>query len=76
VTLDAGFAGKTLDDAARDEERFRHLGYWSDGRRVNPPIVSADLDGIPRVIPANGLKIFPWSSPSKPKVALGPEQTR
>ena len=76
VTLDAGFAGKTLDEATRDEERFRHLGYWSDGRRVNPPIVSADLNDIPRVIPGNGLKIFSWSSPSKPKVALSPEQTK
>jgi pimeloyl-ACP methyl ester carboxylesterase len=73
VALDAGFAGKTLDEVTRDEERFRHLGYWSDGRRVNPPIISAELDGIPRVIPANGLKIFPWPSSAKPKVALAPK---
>ena len=70
ITLQAGFAGKTLDDVARDEERFRHLGYWSDGRRVIPPIVGNDLDAIPRVIPGNGLKIFPFSGPKK--VALGP----
>ncbi len=70
-TLDAAFAGKTLDDVTRDEERFRHLGYWSDGRRVITPLVSSDLDGMPRVVPANGLKIFTWSSPAKPKVALG-----
>jgi pimeloyl-ACP methyl ester carboxylesterase len=75
VALDAGFAGQTLDEATKDEERFRHLGYWSDGRRVNPPIVGADLEGMPRVIPANGLKIFSWSSPTKPKVALAPGQS-
>lgn len=69
LTLRAGFAGRTLDDVARDAEQFRHLGYWSDGRRVIPPIVGTDLDAIPRVIPGNGLKIFPWSGLRK--VALG-----
>jgi pimeloyl-ACP methyl ester carboxylesterase len=68
-TLAAAFNGQTLDDAARDPELFRHLGYWSDGRRVTPPIVSDDLDAIPRVIPANGLRLFPWSLSSKPKDA-------
>ncbi len=63
LTLDAAFAGQTLDHVARDPEQFRHLGYWSDGRRVIPPIVGTDLDAIPRVIPGNGLKLFPWSAP-------------
>ena len=75
VTLDAGFAGKTLDDVTRDEERFRHLGYWSDGRRVNPPIVSSDLEGIPRVIPVNGLKIFSWTAPVKPKATQAAQKS-
>jgi len=70
LTLDAAFAGKTLDDATRDLERFRHLGYWSDGRRVTPPVVGDDLSAIPRVILGNGLRIFPLSAPSKPNVAL------
>ena len=39
LTMEAAFNGKTLDDATRDEEQFRHLGFWSDGRKVNPPIV-------------------------------------
>jgi dienelactone hydrolase len=69
LTLHAGFSGKTLDDVSRDPERFRHLGYWSDGRRVTPPIVGTDLDAIPRVVLGNGLKIFPWSGLRK--VALG-----
>ena len=69
LTLQAGFTGKTLDDVSRDSERFRHLGYWSDGRRVIPPIVGTDLDAIPRVVPGNGLKIFSWSGLRK--VALG-----
>ncbi len=34
VAMDAGFQGKTLDDVTSDEEQFRHLGFWSDGRRV------------------------------------------
>ena len=58
---------------SRDPERFRHLGYWSDGRRVIPPIVGTDLDAIPRVIPGNGLKIFPFSGPKK--VALGSDRS-
>jgi pimeloyl-ACP methyl ester carboxylesterase len=70
VTMEAAFNGKTLDDATRDEERFRHLGFWSDGRRVNPPLVGTDLNAIPRVIPGNGLRIFPWSLAPKSKVAL------
>jgi dienelactone hydrolase len=70
LTMDAAFSGKTLDDVTRDEEQFRHLGFWSDGRKVNSPLVAADLDAIPRVIPMNGLRLFPWSFPPKPKVAL------
>jgi pimeloyl-ACP methyl ester carboxylesterase len=76
VTLEAAFAGKSLDDVAHDAERFRHLGYWSDGRRVTPPIVGTDLKDMPRVIPANGLKIFPWSLSPKPKVALGSDRSQ
>jgi dienelactone hydrolase len=74
ITLQAGFTGKTLDDASRDPERFRHLGFWSDGRRVIPPIVGNDLDAIPRVIPGNGLKIFPFSGPKK--VVLGSDRSQ
>jgi dienelactone hydrolase len=69
LTMEAAFSGKTLDDVTRDEEQFRHLGFWSDGRRVNTPIVGPDLESIPRVIPINGLRIFPWIVP-KEKVAL------
>ena len=59
LTMEASFRGMTLDEVTRDPEQFRHLGFWSDGRRVNPPIVGNDLSTIPRVIPANGLRIFP-----------------
>jgi acetyl esterase/lipase len=69
-TMEAAFNGKTLDDATRDQERFRHLGYWSDGRKVTPPIVGVELNAIPRVIPANGLRVFPWSLGPRPNVAL------
>jgi hypothetical protein len=76
LTMEAAFDGKTLDEATRDEERFRHLGYWSDGRKVNPPIVGVDLNSIPRVIPFNGIRIFPWNLPSKPRVALDADSKR
>ena len=36
LTLEAAFAGKTLDEATDKGEAFRHLGYWSDGRPVDP----------------------------------------
>jgi pimeloyl-ACP methyl ester carboxylesterase len=70
LTLDAAFNGKTLEDVTRDQEKFRHLGFWTDGRKVNPPIVGDDPSTIPRVIPANGLRIFPWSPGPKGNVAL------
>jgi acetyl esterase/lipase len=60
LTLDAAFAGKTLDEATDKGEAFRHLGYWSDGRPVLPPIVGDDLSTIPRVFPPGGLKVFAW----------------
>ena len=72
LTMEASFRGMTLDDVTRDPEQFQHLGFWSDGRRVNPPIVGNDLSTIPRVIPANGLRIFPWNVGPKAKVALDP----
>jgi acetyl esterase/lipase len=68
-TMDASFKGKTLDDAIRDEEQFRHLGFWSDGRKVTQPIVGIDLDSIPRVIPVNGLRLFPRGLSAKTKAA-------
>jgi dienelactone hydrolase len=70
LTILAAFSGKTLDDVTRDHEQFRHLGYWSDGRKVNPPIVGDDLSAIPRVIPTNGLRLFPRSVAPRPIIAL------
>ena len=58
LTFDAAFAGKTLDEATDRGDAFRHLGYWSDGRPVLPPIVSDDLSTVPRVFPAAGIKGF------------------
>jgi acetyl esterase/lipase len=63
ITIQAGFLGLTLDEATDHGTLFRHLGYWSDGRPVSPPIVGDDLATIPRVIPGNGLRLFKWLPP-------------
>jgi acetyl esterase/lipase len=60
ITIQAGFRGLTLDEATDHGTLFRHLGYWSDGRAVFPPIVGDDLSTIPRVFPGNGLRVFKW----------------
>jgi acetyl esterase/lipase len=60
ITIQAGFRGLTLDEATDHGTLFRHLGYWSDGRPVYPPIVGDDLATIPRVFPGNGLRLFKW----------------
>jgi acetyl esterase/lipase len=60
ITLAAGFAGKTLDDATDHGAAFRRLGYWSDGRPVLSPIVADDADTVPHVFPAHGFRIVPW----------------
>jgi acetyl esterase/lipase len=65
VTLEAAFAGKTFDESIRDEERFTHLGYWSDGRKVIPPLISDNLSSIPRVTLPNGIRVIPWDVPAK-----------
>ena len=67
LTLAAGFAGRSLDAlAGRGAEPFG-LGYWSDGRRVIAPIVTNDLSSVPRVVPAHGLRLFPWTLVEVPK---------
>jgi acetyl esterase/lipase len=62
TTLKAAFSGKTLDEATNRGELFRHLGYWSDGRAVERPIVGHDLSTIPRVFPSNGLRIIKFAA--------------
>lgn len=65
ATLKAGFAGKTLDEAIVDQDAFTHLGFWSDGRKVTPPLMSDTLDSAPRVILSNGIRLIPWEWPIK-----------
>jgi hypothetical protein len=38
-------------------------------------LIGADLDAIPRVIPGNGLRIFPWNPRPKASVALDSNDT-
>jgi acetyl esterase/lipase len=59
-TLAAAFSGRTLDEATDRGELFRHLGYWSDGRVVERPLVGDDLAVFPRVIPTNGVRFIQW----------------
>jgi acetyl esterase/lipase len=61
ITIGAGYHGRTLDEATDRGEAFRHLGYWSDGRAVFPPVVGDDLSTIPRVFPGNGLRLIKWA---------------
>jgi len=61
ITLEAAFRGMTLDEATADGAILRHLGYWSDGRPVERPIVSDDLASVPRVFPTNGIRLIKWT---------------
>ena len=63
VALETAFAGRTFDEAIRDQERFTHLGFWSDGRKVIPPLISDNLSAIPRVNFPNGIRLIPWDGP-------------
>jgi dienelactone hydrolase len=76
MTLWAAFQGMSLDKATDRGEYFRHLGYWSDGRPVERPIVGDDLSQIPRVIPTNGARLikFPPDLPI-PDMAVQPTGT-
>ncbi len=65
VAIETAFAGSTFDEAIRDEERFTHLGFWSDGRKVNPPLISDNLSSIPRVNFPNGIRVIPWDGTVK-----------
>jgi len=62
LTLDAGFSGRTLDEATHHGALFRDLGHWGDGQAVTPPICDDDLAAIPRVVPTNGVRVLPWSA--------------
>ncbi len=65
VAITTAFANQTFDEAIRDQERFTHLGFWSDGRKVIPPLISDNLSSIPRVILPNGIRVFPWDLPAR-----------
>lgn len=65
VAIEAAFAGRTFDEAIRDGERFTHLGFWSDGRKVIPPLISDNLSSIPRVNFPNGIRLIPWDGSTK-----------
>ena len=40
-------------------------------RKVILPIVSSDLNAVPRVVPGNGLRIFPWCVAIKARRRFG-----
>ena len=65
VAIKTAFAGQTFDEAIRDPERFTHLGFWSDGRKVIPPLISDNLSSIPRVNFPNGIRVIPWDGTTK-----------
>ncbi len=61
LTIAAGFAGLSLDEATAGGALFRDLGRWGDGTAVTPPLSGDDLAIIPRVLPTNGVRLIPWS---------------
>lgn len=63
VTLEAGFAGRTIVEASGHGAMFRDLGRWSDGQAVVHPVVGGDLASIPRVPVPHGLRLIPWPAP-------------
>ena len=65
AALETAFAGHTFDEAIRDAERFTHLGYWSDGRKVIPPLMTDNVSTLPRVDLPNGIRLIPWDSPAR-----------
>jgi dienelactone hydrolase len=65
VALETAFKGGTFDRAIHDEAQFTHLGYWSDGRKVIPPLISDDLSAIPRVTLPNGVRVIPLGAPPR-----------
>jgi len=65
VAIETAFAGQTFDEAIRDPERFTHLGFWSDGRKVIPPLISDNLSSMPRVNFPNGIRVIPWDGTTK-----------
>jgi hypothetical protein len=78
LTIEAAFAGKTLDEATDKGEAFRHLGFWSDGRPVISPIVGDDLELIPRVYPRAGIKLLGRPvviPPKEPAISKGDSPT-
>jgi dienelactone hydrolase len=80
LVMSAAFAGKTLDEASNFGNAFRHLGYWSDGKLVEQPVVDHDLTKIPRVYPTNGVRLFSWPEfgsprPDAPTIAVKPGST-
>jgi hypothetical protein len=72
-TLAAAFSGRTLDEATDRGELFRHLGYWSDGRVVERPLVGDDLAAFPRVIPTNGVRLMQWLPDRFPTPLVKPD---
>lgn len=58
LTLAAAFSGKTLMEVTDDGASLRTLGYWSDGKAVQAPLVGSDPSAFPRVLAPNGARLI------------------
>jgi dienelactone hydrolase len=65
AALETAFRGRTFASDIQDEVRFTHLGYWSDGRKVVPPLIGDDLSSMPRVALPNGVRLVPFDAPAR-----------
>jgi acetyl esterase/lipase len=73
AALETAFAGRSFDEAIRDADRFTHLGYWSDGRKVIPPLMSDNISSIPRVNLPNGIRLIPWDAATRIEASVKTE---
>lgn len=81
LAMAAGFSGRSLDDLTLAGSRFQYLGNRGDGLPIRPPLVSKDLNTLPRVTLAHGMRLVRWptsvfDSIARPDVILNAERSQ
>lgn len=81
LAMMAGFSGQKLDDLTLSGSRFQYLGNRGDGLPIRPPLVSKEIDTLPRVSLTHGMRLVRWPTSifdpiSRPDVILNAEQSQ